>query len=536
MRSFIATVLLSWQAVAAAKQASGVNLATQYPAAPVASPHDGLASGLRVKTPPPPPPIVVSYSVDPTDPENDRQVIEGLGFEIQADSIGSGVNPAVGAKISGVPHDLTLSERERLNTEMLRGFRTCRLALGLYVRGLDPSRQRIIGRWPTQMAELKALQDGSGVDGFDVEYWSPAPYWKGPEQNFSCSTGDSNAPRWSTKNVSFLAAWSDAMAADAAYLMGNGLRIKYWGLQNEPENCPVYAGLKYTNVTYYDVFNATAPKIFATVPGVKIEGGSLRGCEGVASAVYADPNTRAMVTGGWTYHTGGAEASSAMRNYSAGCGGATTWVNEWEYFGSLTPKQGFNLTADDTINLAATVLNWFVFSNAPKFTFLHALKPTYNVEAEGFGLGFWRPPDDNSTQKVPLDKGHWRFNNKTWNALAGFTQRVPWDSTRVHVVGELDPTRVAQRIMAFRTPPSGTGGPHHLTTPGGRLGFVLINTYTRTEFVARVNITGPASGVAYSGYRYNATTVGAEIGVASVTHGVLEVTVPPLSIEFWLGF
>ena len=104
----------------------------------------------------------------------------------------------------------------------------------------------------------------------------------------------------------------------------------------------------------------------------------------------------------WTYHTGGQSAKSAMVNHSCS-DGKPVWVNEWEYFSSLTPGRGFNLSATDTINLAAVVLNWFVFSDAPKFSFLHALKPSYNVEAEGFGLGFWRPFDDNSTQVVPLE-------------------------------------------------------------------------------------------------------------------------------------
>lgn len=37
---------------------------------------------------------------------------------------------------TSAPHDLTPSERVRLATEMLTGFRWCRLALGLYLRGL----------------------------------------------------------------------------------------------------------------------------------------------------------------------------------------------------------------------------------------------------------------------------------------------------------------------------------------------------------------------------------------------------------------
>ena len=38
-----------------------------------------------------------------------------------------------------------------------RGFRYLRLALGLYLRGLDSTQKQIIGRWPTQLAELAEL-------------------------------------------------------------------------------------------------------------------------------------------------------------------------------------------------------------------------------------------------------------------------------------------------------------------------------------------------------------------------------------------
>jgi hypothetical protein len=63
-------------------------------------------------------------------------------------------------------------------------------------------------------------------------------------------------------------------------------------------------------------------------------------------------------------------------------------------------------------------MNWFVFSEAPKWTWLHALKPTYNSEASGYGLGFWRPYDDNSTT-TGIEKGYWKYNYYNWNSLAG---------------------------------------------------------------------------------------------------------------------
>ena len=101
-----------------------------------------------------------------------RQVFEGVMVELQADSIGSnnkGV-PGNGTLVPdddpttiGAPHDLTPSERTRFATEVLQGTRYVRLALGMYLRGLSEDGQNIIGRWPSQMKELKELQEIAGT-------------------------------------------------------------------------------------------------------------------------------------------------------------------------------------------------------------------------------------------------------------------------------------------------------------------------------------------------------------------------------------
>ena len=106
-----------------------------------------------------------------------RQVIKGLGFEIQSDSIGSG-NAGMPEEVVAVPHDLTPSEKTRFYTQMLHGFRYTRLALGLYLRGTDAEQKHIIERYPGQMDDLRNMQNVAGIEGFDVEYWSPAPFWK----------------------------------------------------------------------------------------------------------------------------------------------------------------------------------------------------------------------------------------------------------------------------------------------------------------------------------------------------------------------
>jgi len=369
------------------------------------------------------------------------------------------------------------------------------------------------------MEELEELQRESGIEGFDVEYWSPAPYWKGPEQDFICKKGGQR-PR--SMNESFIDAFAAAMADDATYLTDHGLRVKWWGLQNEPYQCVNYASMKYDADTYHAVFKAVAPKIKAAVPGVRIEAGSGHGCHNEIAKVFSDPDTARYVDA-WTYHRGGKSSDSEMTNRSCG-DGKPVWNNEWEFF-------RFNLGARDTIDMAQNVMNWFVFSESPTWTWLHALKPSYNSESVGFGLGFWRPYDDNKTQAY--EKGHWVFNNVTWNALAGFVRYMPWDAKRI-AVGE-DVVRRDQRILAFRTPTRGAGGPHHSETPEGLLGVVLTNRDSSQNFTAEVSLQG-ASVIAFRGHRFSASAVNIDLGSQSASKGTLTVKLPPLSIEFWVQY
>jgi hypothetical protein len=58
------------------------------------------------------------------------QTMLGIGLEIQSDSIGSG-NDGLPLSNSSVPWELVPSERARLATDVVAGFRLIRLALGL---------------------------------------------------------------------------------------------------------------------------------------------------------------------------------------------------------------------------------------------------------------------------------------------------------------------------------------------------------------------------------------------------------------------
>ncbi len=199
-------------------------------------------------------PAIAEYPVErpprptPSPPESSftvradqaQQVIKGLGFEIQSDSIGSG-NEGLPEAITSVPHDLTPDERTRFSHEMLQGFRYCRLAGGLYWRGLDPEQKYLRPRWPEQLNELRDTLHTAGVEGVEFEYWSPAPFWKAngqytarkkndAENRLRCfGTNFANDPVYHGDVDRFLGDFAGACRADLQTLKDAGIPVVFWG-------------------------------------------------------------------------------------------------------------------------------------------------------------------------------------------------------------------------------------------------------------------------------------------------------------------
>ena len=431
-----------------------------------------------------------------------RQTIRGLGFEIQSDSIGSD-NLGLPEKVVAVPHDLTPSERQRFYREMLRGFRYCRLAMGLYLRGLDPERRHIIERYPGQMAELKGMAEAAGIEGFAPEYWSPAPYWK--------STGSFQGGTLKRFDAAFLAEFGDALVEDLRYLEKHGLRVVMWGLQNEPVvKHGKYSTCSYDGDQYYAAMKAVAPKIRRAFPAIWIHADSWNGQESEGSRLIRRDRELLKVIDAWTWHRIGADSTEQIRNaarYIGNAEGKPVFNNEYEYLAGPASDQRF-------VNTAQSVMNWFVFENAPTWFWLHALKPTYNAEASGYALGFWRPGDDQDLSRWPgIRSGHWDYNRQNWHSIAGFLRYLPWDSVRLEV--EEDQVRPDNRILAWRT-------------PAGKTGIALTNR-SGAPFRFHIHTGGEQ---AFRGHRY--TPRDADVAVGVFNGPELSVSVPDLSLEFWV--
>ncbi|WP_275295417.1 hypothetical protein [Amycolatopsis sp. La24] len=433
-----------------------------------------------------------------------KQTILGLGFEIQSDSIGSG-NNGLPSSYSSVPYDLTDSERTRFYQQMLkirddRGFRYCRLALGLYYRGTDSTGKHLRGRWPGQTALLAEMIREAGIEGISAEYWSPAPGWKSND-SFIRGSLKSFAP-------ADLAALGDAMVGDLDYLTSQGVPVSMWGLQNEPNVASDYSSCQYTAEQYRQTFAAVAPKIRAKYPHALIHANSLDGWGGTwGTALKGDPTALSYVDA-WTYHRIGTNANEQITgDYTSGALGRPVFNNEFEYLsGAMSDWR--------CLNTAHSIMNWMTFQNSPTWFWLHALKPTTNSESENYGLGFWRPPSDTDFSHFPdLPAGHWTFNPRNWNAVSGFVKYLPWNSVRYGV--DESAVQSDQRIMAWKT-------------PQGKPVFAVTNRSTSTY---TFTVDTQANG-AFEGHRFGPATH--DVSLAPKTGPKLTLTVPPLSIEFWI--
>lgn len=460
------------------------------------------------------------YSVDLNDP---KQTIWGLGIEIQSDSIGSG-NNGLPEAYNSIPHDLTQEARHRLYSEMLTGFRFMRMAGGLYYRGTDEEGKHLRERWDTQNEELAELMEKSGIEGIDLEFWSPTPYFKASNSyivNQEINTLKCFDTSWEyygdeAKTREFLEDFANTIVEDIAYLRNEGLNITQFGIQNEPSYASTaYSHCYYSPEMYCKTAEVLYPIIKAAYPDMHIHADSLSGQNGeIGVALRNNPELLEYIDA-WTYHSIGFDSNDQIDrayyyNSNKGRDDIVVYNNEFEYLDNYTNDRR-------CINTAQSIMNWMTFENSPTWHWLHALKPIGNAEAGGYSLGFWRKPGDTSGADAyaHIKEGDWDYNYQNWNSIRGFLKYMDWNSVRYAV--EEDTVRYDQRIMAWKT-------------PDGKLVIALTNRSEEDSFQFNIN-TGLNAN--FSGYRYTPQGVN-EIELGTREGSTISPTLPPLSIEFWV--
>ncbi|MEO6923218.1 MAG: hypothetical protein ABI064_03325, partial [Acidobacteriaceae bacterium] len=374
---------------------------------------------------------------------------------------------------------------------------------------------------------LRAMQNVSGIEGFDVEYWSPAPYWKKDKSYYGGEVGD---PTNGT-DPAFTAAFSDALVTDLRYLQSHGLRIAQWGLQNEPVvgkpkpkanagssdagSLQHYATCYYSPTDYLNVMQAAAPKVRALLPNVEIHVNSWDGPSGpIAAELRKDPKVMANVDA-WTWHQIGHNSNDQItfqEKYLRGAEGKPVYQNEFEY-----QPWSKNLKVDDYfMNTGQALMNWMVFENSPVWYWIHALKPFTNVEAVGYSLGFWRPPGEVKPGLRPdIAPGHWDYNQRNWNAVAGFLRYLHWDSIRLSV--DESTVQPDERILVWQDKQK------HLGIALSNRGPVPYTFHLRGIQAKRL-----------VGHRYTVTSRDTPIATRRTSKD-FAVTVLPQTFEFWIA-
>jgi hypothetical protein len=449
-----------------------------------------------------------------------RQIVRGLGFEIQLDSIESG-NNGLPATYSSVPHDLVEPERSRLAREMLRGFRYCRLAGGLYWRGLDPEQKNLRPRWMSQLTELRSLLDEAAVEGLSFEYWSPAPFWKA-NRKFTGLDGSECVLRCFGENFlkdpiyrgdtdRFLRDFAEACCQDLQTLREAGLTVRMWGLQNEPYIISKYSSCAYSPEQYARAFLAVAPKIRGFDPSIEIiaDTWDLR----CIAPVLAQPFNAHLVDALVIHHVGSDSnviRSGGEMGVIPGFHEKPRFQNEFEYLeGPASPAR--------CLNTVQHIMNWFQVGGAPTWFWIHALKPFTNREASGYSLGFWRPPGaENPKLPFELPEGHWTWNRLNWNAVGSFLRRMPWNSQVVELIGDTaDPDL---RSLAY-------------LKPDGKLTIALSNRSGKSH---TVEVDDGLSSGTFVGWVHTPTDTN-ELGRMCGTRasGRWETRIEDLSWQFW---
>ena len=458
-------------------------------------------------------------------PDQTKQVIQGIGFEIQSDSIASG-NKGLPEEFTSVPHDLTPEERTRFYNEMLKGFRFVRLAGGLYWRGLTPDQKNFQGRWPEQLPELKEMVQTAGIEGVEFEYWSPAPFWKASGKlDGHGRTFDNNRLRCFVKEFKddpiyhgdkgrFLADFAQACVKDVQTLKDAGLPVTIWGLQNEPFANTPYSSCIYGLSEYQKTFLAVAPELRKLDPKIKLIADT--GCDWKfpwIRPVLQNPATASLVDYLVIHHVG-TDSNADMQ--PPDISGKPRFQNEYEYLDGPT-------SPDRCLNTAQDIMNWFQVSEAPIWYWIHALKPLGNSEGSGYSLGFWRPqngaPGLGGEKFKDLQPGHWTYNNYNWFAVGSFVKHMPWDCQAVAVDEEVRDNDL--RILAFKK-------------PDGKLTVVLSN---RSGKPHAFHVNTGLDGAQFKGWRYTPTDAGTNCQGVEIPDQLSGGTISPQlqdrTWEFW---
>lgn len=491
------------------------------------------------------------------------QVLEGIGIELQADSIegdGGGIQES---NTSSLPLGLSSAEKARFNTQVMgygAGFVDFRLAMGLYFRGTSADGKRFIERLPGQNAAIKQMVDATGV-GVCFTYWSPPPFFKKNTVSsvlYRGSTyarpdpvadpsgyntwmrrllqgGSLDAPDKATEPAAYAAWMADFAAQTVAqmeYVHINVGPVRRFVAQNEPTNVAAYPTCLWTNEQMYDFLKAiegliAASSVLATYAGqantVRIVSDDNSGPNGVGGAlIRADSALLARIYG-WSWHRideNGYDPNWIIDNAAAilvNAGGKPSYSSENEFFDDrVNPASTkYMMPQHRMASMAMQIAMWMRAIGSPIWYPIHIGKPSTGpvFETEGRAMTIWRPAGAPVRDDYPnLAEGSFDFVKVNWHAIKGFLEHMPRNSVRT-TFGASD-AHLERELYGFSW-----------RKPDGKHVMCMVNRCRKPN---AVKLAGMPAGT-YRRFRYDLNTASQDMGtIASGTR----FQIPADTIEF----
>ncbi|MBB4574373.1 hypothetical protein [Rhizobium lentis] len=507
---------------------------------------------------------VITWTMNSAAP---AQVLQGIGIELQSDSIegdGGGIQES---NTASLPLGLSASEQTRFASQVMGfgsagGFVDFRLAMGLYYRGTSSDGKQFRERLPGQNAAIKAMCDATGV-GIAFTHWSPPPYYK---QNTVSGTtyhgstyprpdpvsdptgyntylrrllqgGSLDAPDKVADPTGY-AAWMTAFATDTVasmeYIHQNVGPVRKFVAQNEPLFSTTYPSCVWTNQQMYDYLKVVVPlirasSILSTYGGqantVAIVSDDLSGQTGVGSTLIKADSALLAEISAWSWHKIDEvwDANYIFDNFTtltANASSKPVYSSENEYFDPrVDPSQtrtymepGHRMT-----NLAMQVMSWMRNCASPIWYPIHIGKPSTGpvFETDGRAMTIWRPTGAPVRADYPnLQEGQFDFVKVNWHAVKGFLAHGIKGSTRIPFTSGNNAYERECYGMAF-------------VTAGGKYVAAFSN---RSRKATGVKAAGLPAGT-YKRMRYDLISGGLDMGAVANGDRVL---IPADTIEFFV--
>jgi len=495
-------------------------------------------------------------------PGNTYQTLDGIGAELQCDSIegdGGGIQEA---NTKGLPFGLSSGERSRFASEVMSvdgaPITYTRLALGLYFRGVSAdgksfTRERI----PGSNATIKAMMDASGSK-FAVGHWSPAPYWKlnGGFNGLTESVPDrdGNPSAWNTYLRSGLqggslncpdkvadptgyAAWQDEFAASVLatleYIHQNMGCVALYFPQNEPSISTSYPSCVWTGTQTYDHLTRMralidASSILATYGGqpntVKWYLDAQNGQVGIGAGTARGDAALMATNYGWAWHRISQMAEdrnwahnnvSALTSNLSGYPGRA-FCEEYEFFDPYVDPVNVKYIAPPArfANIVSNAFRFFVEAAARIHFWIHVGKNSDGpvFERNGRALTTWRPTGVAAPSDYPdLAEGAFTLIKPNAHSNLAMVKHIKAGSVRVSLAPPAYDADIA--YLALRRPDE-------------RHCIALVNSGATAR-----RITIDTAGLSWAGWRYDVDTWEAALGTQT---GIIDVTIPAYAAVFFV--